>query len=103
MKDVSSFGMQSAALSLPDVILSDWGSNSRDCFWGAVTHDCACTAAKLSIAAFPPLSFCCRGCWHPEKCKCNKNSSSGSRLPEVCVILYNVCPNTIILELYQGG
>lgn len=48
LKDVSSFGMQSAALSLPDVILSDWGRNSRDCFWGAVTHDCACAAAKLS-------------------------------------------------------
>lgn len=59
--------MQSAALSQPDVILSDWGSNSRDCFWGAVTHDCACAAAKLSIAVFPSLSFCCRGCRHPPK------------------------------------
>lgn len=47
--------MQSAALCLPDVILSDWGGNSRDCFWGAVTHDCMCAAAKL-CSVF--LSFC---------------------------------------------
>lgn len=52
LKDVSSFGMRSVALPLPDVILFDWGSNSRDCFWGAVNHNCACAAAKLSRVSF---------------------------------------------------
>lgn len=49
------------AMSPPDVILSDWGSNSRDYFWAVVTHDCACATAKLSIATFPSLCFFCRG------------------------------------------
>ena len=49
--------MQSVALSLPDVIRSDWGSNSHDCFWGAVTHDCVCAAAKLSVAALASFFF----------------------------------------------
>lgn len=53
LKDMLSFGMQPGALSLPDVILSDWGSH--DCFWGAVTHDCACAAAKFPITVFSSL------------------------------------------------
>lgn len=39
----------------PDVILFDLWSNSRDCFWGAVTHNCSRPAAKVSEAVFPCL------------------------------------------------
>lgn len=80
--------MQWVALSPPDVILSDWGSNHHDCFCGAVTHDCACAAAKLSIAGFSPLSFCCFGCRHLEICKQNENSPSAFSLPKHCITVY---------------
>lgn len=39
----------------PDVILFDLWSNSHDCFWGAVTHNCSRPAAKVSEAVFPCL------------------------------------------------
>lgn len=100
MKDVSSFGMQLVALSLPDVIRSDWGNNSHDCFWGAVTHDYACAIAKLPIAVFPSLSFLFL--WLPASrkiCKYNKNSSSAPNLLKIIyIVMYCEYPNCVSHE-----
>lgn len=85
LKDVSSFGMQLVALSLPDLILSGWSSNSRDCLWRAVTHDCACVSAKLSIASFPSLSFCCSP--KLEKFTYNENWPTAPQPPKTQTII----------------
>jgi len=72
LKDVGSFGMQSVALPLPDVILFDW--DSHDCFWGAVAQCCDCAAAKLSLGVFPCLSLSWSCSQHPDECENNGNS-----------------------------